>query len=421
MEFEIVLSCYTLDIQEKLEQLSEVGFSKKERKEIARSLRKLTNQIIHPEKGLWRQDAEKLGELERRNRRILTSDINTVEKIFWLVEDAKRYGTLPFAGLARAGFIAIQMLKSFVSVNIFSKDDYDRFLSGVETVNRRMAQDITVLGKDDFLKKYGHLRPGSYDILSCRYDETPERYFDFNKQYRPISERHGFRLTQSQKTKIEKMLTRHGIISDPNTLLDFIRSAIELREFAKFTFTRNLSDILVLITDFGMKYGVERRDLAFSNIGILKEFYVAGGESKGTLLDSIQKGKEKFSETLNIVLPPLISKPEDVWAFQWPPSTPNYITQKQLIAPIATLDKGEVLVDKIVCILNADPGFDWLFSHSIAGLVTAWGGPNSHMAIRAGELGLPALIGAGEILYNKIIKGGHLHLDCSGKRVEVLP
>ena len=28
--------------------------------------------------------------------------------------------------------------------------------------------------KNNFLKKYGHLRPGTYDITVNRYDKTPE-------------------------------------------------------------------------------------------------------------------------------------------------------------------------------------------------------------------------------------------------------
>ena len=37
--------------------------------------------------------------------------MDLIEKVYWLLEDAKRYGTLPFAGLARAGFIAVQNAK----------------------------------------------------------------------------------------------------------------------------------------------------------------------------------------------------------------------------------------------------------------------------------------------------------------------
>ena len=80
----------------------------------------------------------------------------------------------------------------------------------------------------------------------------------------------------------------------------------------------------------------------------------------------------------------------------------------------------EQLAGAIVCIEHADPGFDWLFAYPIAGLITAWGGANSHMAIRAGELGLPAVIGAGEVNYRRWSEALRLHLDCVGQRVEVL-
>ena len=57
---------------------------------------------------------------------------------------------------------------------------------------------------------------------------------------------------------------------------------------------------------------------------------------------------------------------------------------------------------------------------SISGLVTTWGGANSHMAIRAGELSLPAAIGVGETTFKEVSKGDRVHLDCKGKRIEVL-
>ena len=39
---------------------------------------------------------------------------------------------------------------------------------------------------------------------------------------------------------------------------------------------------------------------------------------------------------------------------------------------------------------------DYLFSKNIGGLITCYGGANSHMAIRCAELGIPAVIGCGE-------------------------
>ena len=73
------------------------------------------------------------------------------------------------------------------------------------------------------------------------------------------------------------------------------------------------------------------------------------------------------------------------------------------------LDKTIVFID------SADPGYDWLFSIDIKGLVTQYGGVNSHMAIRAAERGIPAAIGIGEYHMQKIAKSSVIEIDCSNK------
>lgn len=420
VEFEIVFSCYTLDLPERLDRLAEAGFSKHEREAIAHSLRKLTNRIVHPKDGLWRGDAAKIDTLNARREELLASGADPLERIYWLLEDAKRYGTLPFAGLARAGFVAVQMLKSLVAVGVFSPADYDAFIGGVSTVSGQLARDRATLDKATFLARYGHLRPGTYDILSPRYDEAPELYFDWTQPPPAPEPVKPFALTLPQMREIVKLLEAHGLQPDPVGLFDFMQAGIELRELAKFHFTRNLSDALALITKVGGQYGFSREDLAYCDIAAFKELHVAAADSKDVLLRSIEQGKARYAETLKISLPPLIAKPEDVWAFEWPETAPNFITQKQVTAPAVGCDAHQRLADAIVCIPNADPGFDWLFAYPIAGLITAWGGANSHMAIRAGELGLPAVIGAGEVLYRRWSQAQRLHLDCAGHRVEVL-
>lgn len=420
VEFEIVFSCYTLDLPQRLERLAEAGFSKHEREAIAHSLRKLTNRIVHPKEGLWRGDAAKIDTLNTRREELLASSADPLERIYWLLEDAKRYGTLPFAGLARAGFVAVQMLKSLVAVGVFSQADYDAFIGGVSTVSGQLARDRATLDKATFLARYGHLRPGTYDILSPRYDEAPELYFDWNQRPPSSEPVKPFALTLPQMREIVKLLEAHGLQPDPVGLFDFMQAGIELREFSKFHFTRNLSDALALIAELGGQHGFAREDLAYCDIAAFKELHVAAADPKDVLLRSIEQGKARHAETLKISLPPLIAKPEDVWAFEWPETAPNFITQKQVTAPVVGCDAREQLAGAIVCIPNADPGFDWLFAYPIAGLITAWGGANSHMAIRAGELGLPAVIGAGEVLYRRWSAAQRLHLDCAGRQVEVL-
>jgi len=420
VEFEIVFSCYSLDLPQRLKRLIDAGFSKHECESISQSLRKLTNRIVHPKEGLWRADAAKIDTLNARREELLASSTDPLERVYWLLEDAKRYGTLPFAGLARAGFVAVQMLRSLVSVGVFSSDDYEAFIGSVSTVSGQLARDRVTLDKLTFLSRYGHLRPGTYDILSARYDEAPELYFDWNERPPAPEPVKPFALTLPQMREIVKLLDAHDLQADPVGLFDFMQTGIELRELAKFHFTRNLSDALALITELGGQYGFSSEDLAFCDISVFKELHIAAADSENILMRSIEQGKAYYAETLKVSLPPLIAKPEDVWAFEWPETAPNFITQKQVTAPVVGCDDRDALAGAIVCIPSADPGYDWVFAHPIAGLITAWGGANSHMAIRTGELGLPAVIGAGEVLYRRWSSAQRLHLDCSGRRVEVM-
>jgi len=420
VEFEIVFSCYTLDLSTRLERLASAGFQEHELEAISTSLRKLTNRIVHPKDGLWRADANKLDTLNERREALLASNADPLERIYWLLEDAKRYGTLPFAGLARAGFVAVQMLKSLVTVGVFSQADYDSFMAGVSTVSGQLARDRAILDKSTFLARYGHLRPGTYDILSPRYDEAPELYFDWTQRPAAPEPLKPFSLTLPQMRAIVQQLEEHGLQPDPVGLLDFMQAGIELRELAKFHFTRNLSDALALIAEVGAQHGISREDIAYCDISAFKELHIAAVDPKEVLLHSIEQGKARYAETLKVSLPPVITCPEDVWSFEWPDTAPNFITQKQVTAPVVGSDDRDRLAGAIVCIPNADPGFDWLFAYPIAGLITAWGGANSHMAIRAGELGLPAVIGAGEVLYRRWSTAQRLHLDCPGRWVEVL-
>ncbi len=420
VEFEIVYSCYTLDLPERLERLSEAGFSKQEQDAIAQSLRKLTNRIIHPKDGLWHSDAAKIDVLNVRREALQSSSADSLERIYWLLEDAKRYGTLPFAGMARAGFVAVQMLKSLVAVGVLSQIDYDAFICGISTVTGQLTRDRVVLDKATFLSRYGHLRPGTYDILSPRYDEKPQIYFDWDQCLPDPAPVSAFTLTLPQMRDIEKLLEAHALLPNPVGLFDFMQGAIEYREMSKFHFTRNLSDALALITEVGAQHGFSRDDLAYCDINAFYELHVAAANLKDVILRSIEQGKARYEETSRISLPPLIARPEDVWNFEWPETAPNFITQKQVTAPVVGCETQDKLAGAIVCIPNADPGFDWLFTSSIAGLITAWGGANSHMAIRAGELGLPAVIGAGEVLYRRWAGSQRLHLDCAGRRVKVL-
>lgn len=429
-EFDIVFSCYTFDLPERIQVLRDYGFSGEEIGRIVDALRKVTNNIIDHKNGLWRKDYGKIQILNKRYDEIVESDLSRIEKVYWLLEDCKRYGTLPFAGLARAAFIAVQMLKSLVTCRIISEADYESFMSGVSTVSSDMNADFQELSKKAFIRKYGHLRPGTYDITSLRYDEAPELYFEWDKQGTNSSReedcakgREEFRLSLQQLTLLKEKISENGLTNDILELMDFIRIVIEGREYGKFAFTRNLSMALQLISEIGREEGISKEDCAFISIHDIYGLYASAEDVRTSLLYSVQRGKQGYQMTESITLPPMIVHPEDAMQFYYPDSEPNYITSSRTVGDVCVLEDGrhvEEMRDKILLIPSADPGYDWIFSHDIKGFITMYGGANSHMAIRAGELSILAVVGVGAKDFEKYKKAQMLEIDAGGKLVRIL-
>ena len=421
VEFEIIFSCYTLDLPERMAVLGRHGFSAGDIDSLSEALRRLTNRIIHGETGLWRQDRDKIDILVDRLGAIGTAPIDKVSRIYWLLEDCKRYGTLPFAGLARAGFIAVQLLRSLVTTGVLEEPEYAAFLANLETVGSRIGRDFAGMSKADFLERYGHLRPGAYDILSPRYDEAPNLYFDWSAPPPPEAEIPRFALSVPQLRRIEALLKEHRLEHDVLGLMEFIKAGIEGREFAKFVFTRSLSDALSLIRQLGAEHGIDAEDCAYLDLGAVRALYHESGSVAARLRDSVRHGRRRHALTRSLVLPPLMTSPQDAFGFHLPPTEPNFITQKCVTAPISSItDPPESFVGKILFIPSADPGFDWIFTRGISGFVTQFGGVNSHMAIRAGELGIPAAIGSGEALFQRWRAAQRICLDCGNRQVRLV-
>lgn len=421
VEFEIIFSCYTLDLPERLSVLMKNGFSQDDITNITASLRNLTNKIINKQNGLWLRDREKIDMLVERLPKIRDAALDKISRVYWLLEDCKRYGTLPFAGLARAGFIATQFLGSLVAAGVIDRSEHAAFMSDLNTVGSQIGRDYVRLTKDEFLNRYGHLRPGTYNILSPRYDEAPDLYFDWSARRQQQSIAPRFALSVSQLRLIERLLKEHGIEHDILSLIDFIKGGMEGREYAKFVFTRSLSDALSLVKQIGDEHGLSTEDCSFLNIADVRSLYTESGGVAARLKASVAEGKRRHGLTRQIVLPPLISSSDDAFAFHLPSIHPNFITKQCVTAPVTEIsDSPEKLKDTILFIPSADPGFDWIFSRGIAGFVTQFGGVNSHMAIRAAELAMPAVIGAGETLFGNWKTARKICLDCSNQQVQLI-
>lgn len=427
IEFKIVFSCYYPGIEKKLERLLEHGFNANECKRIEFALLNLTNQIIHPKTGLYKSDLKKANILNEKYDIIINSKISVIDKIYWLLEVCKEYGTLPFAGVARAAFIAVQLLNSLLEVGLISADQKTAYMNSLHTVNKELNEQFIKLkkgdlSKEEFLEKYGHIRPGTYDILSPRYDEDFTRYFDIDLQDNETGaadSEMGCVFSDNIIEKIDVRLKECGLEVSADELLQFIREAIEGREYVKFIFTKSVSKALQLIGELGQRVGIEKEELAHLDISMVKGLYtdLYMGDVADAFRDNIENNKRQYEYARRIKLPSIILDPMQIYQYYLLQEEPNFITQKEVTAGIVREVGVEDPEGKIVFIQSADPGFDYLFSKNIAGLVTQFGGSNSHMAIRCAELGIPAVIGAGESRYTDWLRADRLQINCEKRQV----
>ena len=218
-------------------------------------------------------------------------------------------------------------------------------------------------------------------------------------------------------------MQENGLTNDVLDIMDFMRHVIKGREYGKFIFTRNLSRAIQLISQMGDAMGISREDCSYIGIQTIYDLYVSTEDVKERFLASIQQGKKRYGMTQAITLPPVILDLKDVESFYYPDSEPNYITSLKVCGEMMVIDS---IVDtndvsgKVVMIESADPGYDWVFAHDIRGLITMYGGANSHMAIRAGELGIPAVIGVGAKRFEKYRDAEVVEIDALLKTVRIL-
>jgi hypothetical protein len=205
-----------------------------------------------------------------------------------------------------------------------------------------------------------------------------------------------------------------------------MRQAIAGREHAKFVFTRGLSHALNRFAEFGEAIGLSREMLSHLSLADLRAAHA--GEICSDLVGELRArsgaGRLAHDLSLGVELPSLLVDEDDLTGFLSPDTVPNFIGSGSVTAALMPISPAAVggasMAGKIAVISQADPGYEWLFAQGIAGLVTAYGGANSHMAVRAAEFGLPAAIGVGERRYHQLVGARRLLLDCGQRTLHIL-
>ncbi len=342
-----------------------------------------------------------------------------------LLDDCYVWGTVPFTIVARHGFIAEAFLRSAIVREAVSKERVDRFKASFRTIIGDLARDSSAVHRGTmpealFMDRYGHLRPGTFDILSPCYRDRTDLFTSLSGDNRMEDESRPFFLTPSEKRRIEQLLDEAGVSSlDAHGLLRYAQLAIQGREYAKFVFTRHLSAALEAIAAWGSMHNLGRKDLSCLKIeDVLNNAYASTRKEMTTfLMHKVEQASVELALARELKLSYLVRGVHDVHVVPVHRSEPNFITSKivkgRISMLLATTVHYDALKGKIICIENADPGFDWIFTKGIAGLITKYGGANSHMAIRCAERRLPAAIGCGEDLFERIMDWSVVELNCA--------
>ena len=416
VEFKILYTCLTLSTDKRFAKELKNNFSPKELKKLKTSLIKINQKAYEVSK----EDLKKIEILKKNVAKISNSKMHEINKIYYLVEECKNNGTLAFAGLARCGFIAIDILNSFVESKIITTNQKNHFLNSIENIATDVNENYKLLNKKKFIEKYGHLRPNTYDITSLNYKEGYHIYF--NKKSNFEKKNIVFKFSNQQKKIIKKYLIQKNLQISFNDLVKFIRSSIYYREYSKFIFTKCIDEIFKNLILLGKKYDIKRDDLAFLNIHQILELHDQLDPINvfKNIKKQINQNKVSYKKNLQMQLPEIITSWKDIYVYEKNLNIGNFITQKKIHNNIYELRKLTTLnniKNKIVLIESADPGYDFLFSKKIGGLITKFGGQNSHMSIRCSELSIPAAIGIGEKRFELLKQKNSITLDCQNKKI----
>lgn len=431
VEFEVLLTCLPFDFAQRTEPLREAGFSEEDLGELREALRAITV-------GGMRRIVRDLADgqaFEARYEAIRQSGLPALERAYVLLEDVRRLGVPVFAHLARHAFVAVDLLKSLVSIGAVPRAEVDAFLASVETVPTRMARDAGRVARGEwdweaFVECYGHLRPGSYDITSRSYAEAADDFLrPMVEAARSVAtaevESERFEWSATSARAIAAELERSGLGGNAREFSRFARQAIEGREFAKFAFMRNVDAALSALIEYGSGRELTREDLSFIRIQDLLALRDSGAAEPESLLRLLSaRGRQATYDAQAICLPGFIRSREDFECFEQFKAVANFVTTRRLQAEVVLLD-GEGLEEadlrgRVLVIPNADPGYDWIFGRGVGGLITMYGGVNSHMAIRAAELDLPAAIGVGELMFDRLVSASLIDLNCADRQIRVI-
>ena len=431
VEFEIVQTCMNFCFEEDFTDRYSSVLTQQELEVYRVALRDLTRSCLtQGEHNTLNQALTNVGKLQTDlSPPTDKSGDAWLSRAVFLMGQCKQYGTLPFAIVARHAFIAESLLRSAVRKGALSSSRLEKLRRSIRTVTGQMVNTYSKacrgeIPRDAFLLEYGHLRPGTYEITSLRYDERDD-LFDSESGKVPQIPETTFVFEDTETMGLETLLKQEGLdVLNAEAFLAYAKRAIAAREHVKLLFTRILSNVLSALVLWGKLQGLSRDDLSFITWPDLTQclFEPTSDYIDQRFLELAELGRRKINAARAFRFSHIIFDVANLHVATQSRSVPNFIGTGKASGRIVEIETSTsantYLKNCIVCVESADPGFDWIFTKAPSGLITKFGGANSHMAIRCAELGIPAAIGCGAQFYGRIVSAGQVEFDCAQRTLK---
>jgi phosphohistidine swiveling domain-containing protein len=301
-----------------------------------------------------------------------------------------------FALIARLAFVHEALLRSAVA----------RGALGTERLLQlqRSCRSVTRDFLDAGAQQYGFLRAGTFEITTPtlgRLDSIDGAALDPRAP--------PFVPDARESRALARLLCEAGYAITPAELLHGYCSTREAREYAKYRLSAAVSQCIDQIAAHGARQGLARETLSWLDLPTACATLDAGAFVQASAAAAVHAADAALR------LPTVFDPGTSLQQVEIAAGTPTFVGSARVAAPLVRVDMrtvpASVPIGAVIAIASADPGYDWIFARRPAGLITAFGGPNSHMAIRCAELGVPAVLGLGLERWSRLSHASHLDID----------